>query len=187
MLLDTSELNFEQSLDAMKQIIAAESRLRRQDGTILYLAPAGMDRVPRRVPCPRRGPGQPEKNSDQGVYSGPNHISAIDPVFVIITRFWGRRMIVFAKKELFEINAFLSWFFRCAGAMCVRGTKEEAAVIDETVARCQTVRACSSSRRAPVRKTERSCSQRAACSSLRQRLLWTWCRCASTTRRRTEK
>ena len=26
-----------------------------------------------------------------------------------------------------------------------------------------------------------------ACSSLRQRLLWTWCRCASTTRRRTEK
>ena len=67
----------------------------------------------------------------------PNHISAIDPVFVIITRFWGRRMIVFAKKELFEINAFLSWFFRCAGAMCVRGTKEEAAAIDETVARCQ--------------------------------------------------
>ena len=72
-----------------------------------------------------------------GYILAPNHISAIDPVFVIITRFWGRRMIVFAKKELFEINAFLSWFFRCAGAMCVRGTKEEAAVIDETVARCQ--------------------------------------------------
>lgn len=134
-----------------------------------------MDRVPHRVPCPRRGPGQPEKNSDQGYILAPNHISAIDPVFVIITRFWGRRMIVFAKKELFEINAFLSWFFRCAGAMCVRGTKEEAAVIDETVAVARTVRACSSSRRAPVRKTERSCSQRAACSSLRQRLLWTWC------------
>ena len=73
----------------------------------------------------------------RGYILAPNHISAIDPVFVIITRFWGRRMIVFAKKELFEINAFLSWFFRCAGAMCVRGTKEEAAVIDETVARCQ--------------------------------------------------
>lgn len=73
----------------------------------------------------------------RGYILAPNHISAIDPVFVLITRFWGRRMIVFAKKELFEINAFLSWFFRCAGAMCVRGTKEEAAVIDETVARCQ--------------------------------------------------
>ena len=78
-----------------------------------------------------------KKVQTRGYILAPNHISAIDPVFVIITRFWGRRMIVFAKKELFEINAFLSWFFRCAGAMCVRGTKEETAVIDETVARCQ--------------------------------------------------
>lgn len=78
-----------------------------------------------------------KKIRTRGYILAPNHISAIDPVFVIITRFWGRRMIVFAKKELFEINAFLSWFFRCAGAMCVRGTKEEAAVIDETVARCK--------------------------------------------------
>ena len=78
-----------------------------------------------------------KKIRTRGYILAPNHISAIDPVFVIITRFWGRRMIVFAKKELFEINAFLSWFFRCAGALCVRGTKEEAAVIDETVARCQ--------------------------------------------------
>ena len=78
-----------------------------------------------------------KKIRTRGYILAPNHISAIDPVFVIITRFWGRRMIVFAKKELFEINAFLSWFFRCAGAMCVRGTKEEAAVIDETVTRCQ--------------------------------------------------
>ena len=78
-----------------------------------------------------------KKVQTRGYILAPNHISAIDPVFVIITRFWGRRMIVFAKKELFEINAFLSWFFRCAGAMCVRGTKEEAAVIDEPVARCQ--------------------------------------------------
>ena len=78
-----------------------------------------------------------KKVQTRGYILAPNHISAIDPVFVIITRFWGRRMIVFAKKELFEINAFLSWFFRCAGAMCVRGTKEEAAVIDETVTRCR--------------------------------------------------
>ncbi len=71
-----------------------------------------------------------------GTFWPPNHISAIDPVFVIITRFWGRRMIVFAKKELFEINAFLRWFFRCAGAVCARH-QGKAAVIDETVARCQ--------------------------------------------------
>ena len=60
-----------------------------------------------------------KKIRTRGYIIAPNHISAIDPVFVVITRFWGRRMIVFAKKELFEINAFLSWFFRCAGCACV--------------------------------------------------------------------
>lgn len=78
-----------------------------------------------------------KKIGTAGCILAPNHVSAIDPVFVVITRFWGRRMIVFAKKELFEINGFLSWFFRCAGAQCVRGTKEELDVIDQTVAACR--------------------------------------------------
>ena len=78
-----------------------------------------------------------KKIGTKGCIIAPNHISAIDPVFVVITRFWGRRMVAFAKKELFEINGFLSWFFRCAGAVCVRGTKEELGVIDDTVAFCK--------------------------------------------------
>ena len=78
-----------------------------------------------------------KKVQTRGCILAPNHISAIDPVFVVITRFWGRRMVVFAKKELFEINALLTWFFRCCGALCVRGTKEEVAVIGETVTQCQ--------------------------------------------------
>lgn len=57
-----------------------------------------------------------KKVGTKGCIIAPNHISAIDPVFIVITRFWGQRMMVFAKKELFEINPFLSWFFRCAGA-----------------------------------------------------------------------
>ena len=78
-----------------------------------------------------------KKSGTKGCILAPNHISAIDPVFVVITRFWGRRMVTFAKKELFEINGFLSWFFRCAGAVCVRGTKEELGIIDETVDFCK--------------------------------------------------
>lgn len=46
-------------------------------------------------------------------------------------------MIVFAKKELFEINALLTWFFRCCGAVCVRGTKDEMAAIEQTVEKCR--------------------------------------------------
>lgn len=78
-----------------------------------------------------------KKIQTQGCILAPNHISAIDPVFVVITRFWGKRMIVFAKKELFEINAVLSWFFRCGGAMCVRGTRDELEAIDQTVEACK--------------------------------------------------
>ncbi len=72
-----------------------------------------------------------------GCILAPNHVSAIDPVFVVITRFWGKRMVVFAKKELFEINALLTWIFRCMGALCVRGTRDELETIDKTVEVCK--------------------------------------------------
>ena len=72
-----------------------------------------------------------------GCVLAPNHVSAIDPVFVVITLFWGKRMVVFAKKELFEINALLTWFFRCMGALCVRGTRDELETIDKTVEVCK--------------------------------------------------
>ena len=78
-----------------------------------------------------------KKVRTNGCIIAPNHVSAIDPVFVVITRFWGRRMAVFAKKELFEINVLLTWFFRWMGALCVRGTREELDVIDQTVEACR--------------------------------------------------
>ena len=78
-----------------------------------------------------------KKVRTSGYIIAPNHVSAIDPVFVVITRFWGRRMVVFAKKELFEINVLLTWFFRWMGALCVRGTREELDVIDQTVEACR--------------------------------------------------
>ena len=45
-----------------------------------------------------------KKVQTKGYILAPTHVSAIDPVFIVVTR-WGRRMVVFAKKELFEINA----------------------------------------------------------------------------------
>ena len=78
-----------------------------------------------------------KKVATPGSIIAPTHVSAIDPVFIIISRFWGKRMIVFGKKELFEINPLLTWFFRCMGGVCVRGTREELAVIDNTIAACK--------------------------------------------------
>ena len=78
-----------------------------------------------------------KKVRTSGCIIAPNHVSAIDPVFVVITRFWGRRMVVFAKKELFEINVLLTWFFRGMGALCVRVAREELDVIGQTVEACR--------------------------------------------------
>ncbi|MEG1699528.1 MAG: 1-acyl-sn-glycerol-3-phosphate acyltransferase, partial [Oscillospiraceae bacterium] len=34
---------------------------------------------------------------DRGFVLCPNHISAIDPVFIVIARFWGKRMLIMGK------------------------------------------------------------------------------------------
>lgn len=127
------------------------------------------------------------KVQTKGCIIAPNHVSAIDPVFIVISRFWGRRMLVFAKKELFEINALLTWFFRCCGALCVRGNKEELEIIDRTVEACRAGETLLIFPEAPAKKRAGSCRPRAACSSLRRRPGWMWCRCASATIRRTER
>ena len=62
----------------------------------------------------------------------PNHVSAIDPVFVIILRGWGRKLTIMAKEELFK-NGFLNWFFTKLGAIPVaRGTGDKT-VLDKAV------------------------------------------------------
>ena len=66
-LLDTSELNFEQSFEAMKQIIAAKVWGTR-DGTILYFAPAGVAGVPHRLPGGVCGSREPEKSADRRLH-----------------------------------------------------------------------------------------------------------------------
>jgi 1-acyl-sn-glycerol-3-phosphate acyltransferase len=78
-----------------------------------------------------------KKINTKGYILAPNHISAIDPIFVAIARFWGGRMQIYAKKELFEIHPVLSWLFRQWGAVAVRGTKDERATLDHTIQFCQ--------------------------------------------------
>ena len=62
----------------------------------------------------------------------PNHVSAVDPVFIVILRGWGRKLTVMAKEELFK-NGFLNWFFTQLGAIPVaRGTGDKA-VLDKAI------------------------------------------------------
>lgn len=56
----------------------------------------------------------------------PNHVSAVDPVFVVLARGKGRKLTVMAKEELFKIG-ILGWFFTKLGAIPVaRGTGDKA-------------------------------------------------------------
>ena len=55
----------------------------------------------------------------------PNHISALDPLFVIVLRGTGRKLTIMAKEELFK-NKFFGWFLGQLGAIAVaRGTGDK--------------------------------------------------------------
>ena len=66
----------------------------------------------------------------------PNHISAIDPVFVVIARFWGKRMVVLAKEELFK-NPLIKWILTQFGAVAVARGKGDTRLLDHVSLACQ--------------------------------------------------
>lgn len=73
----------------------------------------------------------------RGFVLAPNHISAIDPVFVVITRFWGRKMVILAKEELMHVNAFVTWFLHSVGVVSVERGKGQTDVLDKAIEEVQ--------------------------------------------------
>lgn len=69
----------------------------------------------------------------RGFVLASNHISAIDPVFVVIARFWGKKLLIMAKEELFKVNAVLSWMFRSVGVFGVARGKGDTAALENAV------------------------------------------------------
>ena len=62
----------------------------------------------------------------------PNHISAVDPVLVIVARGTGRKLTIMAKEELFK-NKFFGWLLGKLGAIPVaRGTGDKD-VLEKTI------------------------------------------------------
>lgn len=70
--------------------------------------------------------------SDRGFVLAPNHVAALDPVFVVLARFWGRRMVVLAKEEIFS-NWFFRWFFKAVNVIPVHRGKGDGDVIGKFV------------------------------------------------------
>ncbi|MEG0396346.1 MAG: lysophospholipid acyltransferase family protein [Oscillospiraceae bacterium] len=70
---------------------------------------------------------------DRGFVLCPNHISAIDPVFIVIARFWGKRMLIMGKEELFNISPIISWIFRHVGVIPVQRGKGDSGAVDTAI------------------------------------------------------
>ncbi len=63
----------------------------------------------------------------------PNHISAVDPLFIVLSRVWEPQMLVIGKEELFQIHPFISAFFKAMGVIPVHRGKGDTQVIDQAI------------------------------------------------------
>ena len=69
----------------------------------------------------------------RGFVLAPNHISAIDPVFVVIARFWGKRLLIMAKEEILQVNPVFTWMFRHVGVVGIERGRGDVNVVDELI------------------------------------------------------
>ncbi|MDD3428779.1 MAG: lysophospholipid acyltransferase family protein [Oscillospiraceae bacterium] len=75
---------------------------------------------------------------DRGFVMVCNHISAIDPVFLVISRLWGKKLLIMAKQEVFEVNPVFSWMFRHVGVFPVARGKGDAEPLNRAIETIQT-------------------------------------------------
>lgn len=78
----------------------------------------------------------------RGFILAPNHRSALDPVFIVVSDgyFWLHKMRIFAKKELFQGKPLLAWFLRQMGAVSVKNGRDDLSTLDNTIQECRTGR-----------------------------------------------
>ena len=84
------------------------------------------------IPYRIRTIGRENLPKDRGYVLCPNHLSAIDPVFVVLARFWGKKMWVMAKEELFR-NPVIAWFFGHVGVFPVARGRGDRSVLDGAI------------------------------------------------------
>ena len=70
---------------------------------------------------------------DRGFVLAPNHISAIDPVFVVIARFWGKRLLIMAKEEIMHVNPVFTWMFDQVGVVSIQRGRGDVDVVGQII------------------------------------------------------
>lgn len=72
---------------------------------------------------------------DRPAVIAPNHISDLDPVFILTVIFSFKRYRILAKQELFR-NPFIGWFLRCMGAVPIDRGKGDLDTVNAVTAEC---------------------------------------------------
>lgn len=68
-----------------------------------------------------------------------NHLSMLDPIFIVMAYGWGRKLTIMGKAELFR-NPVLAWIFRSVGVFPVERGKADTAALDKAIADINTGR-----------------------------------------------
>ena len=66
----------------------------------------------------------------------PNHISNLDPIFILLAIFSWKRLRVLAKEELFK-NPIAGWFLRCMGAVSIERGKGDTTIVEKLTNECK--------------------------------------------------
>ncbi len=61
-----------------------------------------------------------------------NHVSMLDPIFIVIVRGWGKKLSILGKAELFK-GPILSWMFTQVGVIPVDRGKGDKGVIEKAM------------------------------------------------------
>lgn len=62
-----------------------------------------------------------------------NHLSMLDPIFIVMAYGWGRKLTIMGKAELFR-NPIFAWIFRAVGVFPVERGKADTGAIDKAIA-----------------------------------------------------
>lgn len=73
---------------------------------------------------------------DRPIVLAANHISDLDPVFILGMIYDFHRYRILAKKELFE-NPFFGWFLGCLGAVPIDRGAGDTETVDRVIAECK--------------------------------------------------
>lgn len=83
-----------------------------------------------KVIYPLRILGKENLPRGKGFILAPNHLLAIDPMYVLLARGFGKKMLVMSKQELFRINWIVNFFWNIVGAFPVDRGRGDVDVLD---------------------------------------------------------